>query len=167
MVTFADILAEVRVRALPNVHVLVRDAFEAEKQSIVGAVAGDGRVWTHHAEERDRIGDLVAIVSSMESGDVLFVDEFDRWPRQIQDALLDIITRHIIEVTVGRHTLPINLPEIRCVAASCKSVSVPQRLREAFSLHIDCVLPAIETVEELLNRERTEKRAKRLKDRNR
>lgn len=156
-----------RGRALPHAYVLVCDAFQTEKQSIVGAVANDVRVWTHHAEERDRVGDLVAVVSNMESGDVLFVDELDRWPRQMHDVLLDIIARHTVAVTVGSHTLPIHLPKIRCVAATCKGASLPQRLREAFLLHIDCVLPAIETLEELLTRERAEKRAKRLKDRSR
>ena len=160
--TFDDIIANLGAAAG---HVLLADAYEKEKKRVAAAVARDARVWEHHAEERDRIGDLLALVTNMSPGEVLFIDDVDRWSRQVQDALRQAIVERVVEITIANKPYPIELPAIICIAATAKLSALPQRFREAFWVHIDCVLPAIETLEQVLERERAEKRAKRLKKR--
>ena len=60
----------------------------------------------------ERPGDLAAVITNLERGDVLFIDEIHRLPRQVEEVLYPAMEDFKIEVTVdsGMHAKTITLP---------------------------------------------------------
>src|SRR5699024_12646557 len=49
----------------------------------------------------ERAGDLAAILSSLEPGDVLFLDEIHRLPRAVEDVLYPAMEEFFLDIVVG------------------------------------------------------------------
>ena len=61
-----------------------------------------------------RVGDLAAILSSLEAGDVLFIDEIHRLPKVIEEVLYSAMEDYSIDIILGKDstasTIKIDLP---------------------------------------------------------
>ena len=50
----------------------------------------------------ERSGDLAAILSSLEAGDILFIDEIHRLPKTVEEVLYPAMEDYAIDVVVGK-----------------------------------------------------------------
>ena len=50
----------------------------------------------------ERAGDLAAILSSLEAGDVLFIDEIHRLPKTVEEVLYPAMEDYAIDIVVGK-----------------------------------------------------------------
>lgn len=64
----------------------------------------------------DKSGDLAAILSTIEPGDVLFIDEIHRLPRQVEEILYPAMEDYCLDIVVGKdagvHTIRLSLPPL-------------------------------------------------------
>lgn len=98
----------------------------------------------------EKPGDLAAILSSLEPGDILFIDEIHRMPRNIEEILYPAMEDFTLDLVVGTEgnarSLKINLPPFTLVGATTRAGDLSSPLRDRFG--IICKLQYY-TVEEL------------------
>jgi Holliday junction DNA helicase RuvB len=91
----------------------------------------------------ERPGDLAAILTNLEPGDVLFVDEIHRLPRTIEEVLYPAMEDFQIDIVVGKgpgaRSIRLDLPRFTLVGATTRTglIASPLRDRFGFSAHLD------------------------------
>ena len=85
-----------------------------------------------------RTGDLAAILSSLQPGDVLFIDEIHRMPIVVQEVLYSAMEDYNLSIIVGKgpdaRTLNIKLPPFTLVGATTDAGSLSAPLRDRFGI---------------------------------
>jgi len=72
----------------------------------------------------ERVGDLGAILSSLEDGDVLFIDEIHRLNKLIEEVLYPAMEDFVLDIVIGKgpsaRTLRLNLPRFTLIGATTR-----------------------------------------------
>ena len=93
-------------------------------------------------------GDLAAILSSLDEGDVLFLDEIHRLARPAEEMLYLAMEDFRVDVVVGKGagatSIPLSLPPFTVVGATTRAGLLPAPLRDrfGFTAHLDFYEPA-------------------------
>ena len=86
----------------------------------------------------EKTGDLAAILSMLEPGDVLFIDEIHRLPKVVEEVLYNAMEDFTINVVVGKdssaHSITIDLPPFTLVGATTRVGDVSAPLRDRFGI---------------------------------
>ena len=86
----------------------------------------------------EKAGDLAAILSSLEPGDVLFIDEIHRMPSYIEEILYPAMEDFTLDIIVGgegnSRNIKINLPPFTLVGASTRAGDLTSPLRDRFGI---------------------------------
>ena len=85
-----------------------------------------------------RPGDLASILSSLEEGDILFIDEIHRIPKVIEEILYSAMEDFAIDIVMGKDsgamTLRIDLPPFTLVGATTRFGDLTAPLRDRFGI---------------------------------
>jgi Holliday junction DNA helicase RuvB len=93
-------------------------------------------------------GDLAAVLSSLEPGEVLFLDEIHRMARPAEEMLYVAMEDFRVDVVVGKGAgataIPLDLPPFTIVGATTRAGMLPGPLRDRFGFtgHLDFYEPA-------------------------
>ena len=83
-------------------------------------------------------GDLAAILTNLQTHDVLFIDEIHRLPASVEEALYPAMEDFQIDLVIGQgpttRTMKLNLPPFTLIAATTKAGALTSPLRERFGL---------------------------------
>jgi Holliday junction DNA helicase RuvB len=96
----------------------------------------------------ERAGDLAAILTGLEPGDVLFVDEVHRLPRPVEEILYPAMEDFQIDVVLGKgpgaRSLRLDLPPFTLIGATTRAglITSPLRDRFGFAARLDFYGPA-------------------------
>lgn len=86
----------------------------------------------------EKTGDLAAILSSLEPGDVLFIDEIHRIPRFIEETLYSAMEDFTLTIVVGNDSssrnIKIDLPPFTLVGATTRTGDLTSPLRDRFGI---------------------------------
>ena len=86
----------------------------------------------------EKTGDLAAILSTLEEGDVLFIDEIHRIPRYIEEVLYPAMEDYYLDIIVGTEgssrNIKINLPHFTLVGATTRAGDLSSPLRDRFGI---------------------------------
>ena len=86
----------------------------------------------------EKTGDLAAVLSSLEPGDVLFIDEIHRIPRFIEEILYSAMEDFSLDIIVGTEgssrTIKIDLPPFTLVGATTRAGDLTAPLRDRFGI---------------------------------
>ncbi|MED3910419.1 Holliday junction branch migration DNA helicase RuvB [Peribacillus simplex] len=86
----------------------------------------------------ERPGDLAAILSALEPGDVLFIDEIHRLPRVVEEVLYPAMEDFCLDIVVGKgpeaRSIRIDLPPFTLVGATTRAGSLSAPLRDRFGV---------------------------------
>ena len=86
----------------------------------------------------EKSGDLAAILSSLEPGDVLFIDEIHRMPRYIEEILYPAMEDFELDIVVGSEgntrNIKIDLPPFTLVGATTRAGDLSSPLRDRFGI---------------------------------
>src|SRR5438874_7645233 len=91
----------------------------------------------------ERAGDLAAILTNLEDGDVLFVDEIHRLPRPVEELMYAALEDFKLDVVIGKgpsaRSIRLDLPRFTLVAATTRPgmLTLPLRERFGFSPRLD------------------------------
>ena len=73
----------------------------------------------------ERSGDLAAILSSLEPGDVLFIDEVHRLPRSVEEVLYPAMEDFFLDIVIGTgpsaRSVRVDLPPFTLVGATTRA----------------------------------------------
>ncbi len=86
----------------------------------------------------ERSGDLAAILTNLEKGDILFIDEIHRLRTPIEETLYSAMEDYALDIVVGKgpsaRTLRIDLPQFTLVGATTKAGNLSGPLRDRFGV---------------------------------
>lgn len=86
----------------------------------------------------ERTGDLAAILTSLEPGDVLFIDEIHRLPKVVEEILYSSMEDYVIDIVVGKDSgaksIRVDLPPFTLVGATTRFGALTGPLRDRFGI---------------------------------
>lgn len=86
----------------------------------------------------ERSGDLAAILSSLEIGDVLFIDEIHRLPKAVEEILYPAMEDYCLDIVIGQgpsaRSVQLDLPPFTLVGATTRAGLLTAPLRDRFGV---------------------------------
>ncbi len=86
----------------------------------------------------EKTGDLAAILSSLQEGDVLFIDEIHRLPKIVEEVLYSAMEDFYIDIVVGKEegakSIRLDLPPFTLVGATTRAGAISSPLRDRFGI---------------------------------
>lgn len=104
----------------------------------------------------ERSGDLAAILSSLDPGDVLFIDEIHRLPKVVEEVLYSAMEDFSIDLVVGKdsstRSIQIDLPPFTLVGATTRAGDLSSPLRDRFGIISKLEYYSQEELEDIVTR---------------
>ena len=129
-----------KMRNEPLDHVLLYGPPGLGKTTLAFIIAHElgTNIKTASGPSIEKSGDLAAILSSLEPGDVLFIDEIHRMPRYIEEILYPAMEDFSLDIIVGSEgnsrNIKIDLPPFTLVGARTRAGELSAPLRDRFGI---------------------------------
>lgn len=129
-----------KMREEPLDHVLLYGPPGLGKTTLAGIIANElgSNIKTASGPSIEKSGDLAAILSTLEEGDVLFIDEIHRIPRYIEEILYPAMEDFTLDIIIGSDSssrnIRIDLPPFTLVGATTRAGDLTGPLRDRFGI---------------------------------
>lgn len=128
------------MREEPLDHVLLYGPPGLGKTTMAHIIANElgSNIKTASGPSIEKTGDLAAILSALEPGDVLFIDEIHRMPKFIEEVLYPAMEDFEIDLVIGEtgksRNIKIDLPPFTLVGATTRAGDISSPLRDRFGI---------------------------------
>ena len=128
------------LREEPLDHVLLYGPPGLGKTTLAHIIANElgTSIKTASGPSIEKTGDLAAILSTLEPGDVLFIDEIHRMPKFIEEVLYPAMEDFEIDLVIGSEgksrNIKIDLPPFTLVGATTRAGDISSPLRDRFGI---------------------------------
>jgi Holliday junction DNA helicase RuvB len=136
-------------RNQPLDHVLFYGPPGLGKTTLAHIIANElnRRIKSVSAPVLEKQGDLVSLLTSLEEGDILFIDELHRLRRNIEEILYQAMEDYKVDIVLGKgpmgKVIKLNLPKFTLIGATTRAgmLTLPLRNRFAITNRIDYYTP--------------------------
>ncbi len=133
-------LQAAKKRSEPLEHVLLYGPPGLGKTTLANIIAKEMNVniKTTSGPAIERVGDLGSILTNMQDGDVLFIDEIHRLNKSVEEVLYPAMEDHKLDLVVGKgpsaQALQIDLPKFTLIGATTRMGNLTGPLRDRFGV---------------------------------
>ena len=139
-------------------HVLLYGPPGLGKTTLSGIIAAEMgvnlRVTSGPAIEKQ--GDLAALLTNLNQGDVLFIDEIHRLPRTVEEILYPAMEDFALDIIIGKgpaaRSIRIDLPKFTLIGATTRAGQLTTPLRDRFGVLLKLELYTPEQLSEIVKR---------------
>jgi Holliday junction DNA helicase RuvB len=134
------VLEAARKRGQSVDHLLFAGPPGLGKTTLAGIIATEMSVQLHvtSGPALERAGDLAAILTKLEDGDVLFIDEIHRLSRAVEEILYPAMEDFQLDIVVGKgpaaSSIRLTMPPFTLVGATTRTGMITGPLRDRFGL---------------------------------
>ena len=132
------VIEAAQARGEPLDHVLLSGPPGLGKTTLAGILANsmDAQFRITSGPALERPGDLAAVITNLDQGDVLFIDEIHRLPRTVEEVLYPALEDFALDIVVGKgpaaRSIRLDLPRFTLVGATTRLGRVSAPLRDRF-----------------------------------
>jgi len=145
-------------RKEPLSHVLIHGAPGLGKTTLATIIAHElgVNIRVTSGPALERTGDLAAILSNLEEGDVFFIDEIHRMQRSIEEILYPAMEDFAIDIILGKgpsaRSMRLDIPKFTLVGATTRVGALSSPLRDRFGVVYNLDFYTVSDLEKVITR---------------
>lgn len=104
----------------------------------------------------EKPGDLAAIITSLQEGDVLFIDEIHRLSRTVEEVLYPAMEDYAVDIMLGKgpsaRSIRLDLPKFTLIGATTRAGQISSPMRDRFGMLLRLELYTVDELAEIAER---------------
>ncbi len=104
----------------------------------------------------EKQGDLAALLTNLNEGDILFIDEIHRLSRSVEEVLYPAMEDYALDIIIGKgpsaRSIRIDLPKFTLIGATTRSGQLSSPLRDRFGVILKLEMYTVSQIKEIVKR---------------